>query len=82
MDKEVLLSVRNLQQYFKMGPRELKAVDNVTVYSVGLGLSKSSAEIMLNDISGPAGETQDTQPDKKGTSTQSKLNKYFFSVFI
>ena len=30
MDKEVLLSVRNLQQYFKMGPRELKAVDNVS----------------------------------------------------
>ena len=30
MDKEVLLSVPNLQQYFKMGPRELKAVDNVS----------------------------------------------------
>jgi len=30
MDREVLLSVRNLQQYFKMGPRELKAVDNVS----------------------------------------------------
>ena len=30
MDREVLLSVRNLQQYFKMGRRELKAVDNVS----------------------------------------------------
>ncbi len=30
MEKEVLLSVRNLQQYFKMGKRELKAVDNVS----------------------------------------------------
>ncbi len=30
MEKEVLLSVQNLQQYFKMGPRELKAVDNVS----------------------------------------------------
>ena len=30
MEKEVLLSVKNLQQYFKMGKRELKAVDNVS----------------------------------------------------
>ncbi len=30
MEKEVLLSVQNLQQYFKMGKRELKAVDNVS----------------------------------------------------
>lgn len=30
MEKEVLLSVRNLQQYFKMGRRDLKAVDNVS----------------------------------------------------
>ena len=31
MEKEVLLSVRNLQQYFKLGKtRELKAVDNVS----------------------------------------------------
>lgn len=29
-NKEVLLSVRNLQQYFKLGKRELKAVDNVS----------------------------------------------------
>ncbi|MBE6626357.1 MAG: ATP-binding cassette domain-containing protein [Ruminococcaceae bacterium] len=29
-NKEVLLSVKNLQQYFKMGRRELKAVDNVS----------------------------------------------------
>ena len=28
--REVLLSVRNLQQYFKLGKRELKAVDNVS----------------------------------------------------
>ena len=52
--------------------------DNVTVYSVGLGLSKGTAEILLNDISGPAGET--TQPDALNTSTQSKKGKYFFSV--
>ena len=30
MEKEVLLSVQNLQQYFKLGQRELKAVDNVS----------------------------------------------------
>lgn len=30
MEKEVLLSVKNLQQYFKMGKRELKAVDDVS----------------------------------------------------
>ena len=30
MEKEVLLSVKNLQQYFKMGKSELKAVDNVS----------------------------------------------------
>ena len=30
MEKEVLLSVKNLQQYFKLGKRELKAVDNVS----------------------------------------------------
>ena len=30
MEKEVLLSVQNLQQYFKMGKHELKAVDNVS----------------------------------------------------
>ena len=30
MEKEVLLSVQNLQQYFKMGKFELKAVDNVS----------------------------------------------------
>ncbi len=30
MEKEVLLSVKNLQQYFKMGKHELKAVDNVS----------------------------------------------------
>lgn len=71
---------RDTDYYYEYYSTQMKAVDNVTVYSVGLGLSKSSAEIMLNDISGPAGETQDTQPDKKGTSTQSKLNKYFFSV--
>ncbi len=29
-NKEILLSVKNLQQYFKMGKRELKAVDNVS----------------------------------------------------
>ena len=30
MEKEVLLKVENLQQYFKMGRRELRAVDNVS----------------------------------------------------
>ena len=30
MEKVVLLSVKNLQQYFKLGKRELKAVDNVS----------------------------------------------------
>ena len=29
-NREVLLSVKNLQQYFKLGKRELKAVDNVS----------------------------------------------------
>ena len=65
----------------------------VTVFTVGLGLygknsswnssnSKEACEmvasIMLNDISGPAGET--TQPDGKGTNTLSKKDSYFFSV--
>ena len=30
MEREVLLSVKNLQQYFKLGKSELKAVDNVS----------------------------------------------------
>ncbi len=30
MEKEVLLSVKNLQQYFKLGKKENKAVDNVS----------------------------------------------------
>ena len=30
MEREVLLSVKNLQQYFKLGKKELKAVDNVS----------------------------------------------------
>ena len=30
MEKQVLLSVKNLQQHFKLGKRELKAVDNVS----------------------------------------------------
>ncbi len=30
MEREVLLSVKNLQQYFKLGKRELKAVNNVS----------------------------------------------------
>ena len=73
-------SIRSSSNYkYEYYSTEMKG-DNVTVYSVGLGLSAKSAEMVLNDISGPAGETQDTQPDKKGTSTQSKLNKYFFSV--
>ena len=63
----------------------------VTVYSVGVGLFNENnawsgsatqcgnlASALLNDISGPANETE--QPDKVGTATLSKKDKYFFSV--
>ena len=63
----------------------------VTVYSVGVGLENENnawsgsatqclnlASVLLNDISGPGGET--TQPDAVGTSTLSKKDEYFFSV--
>ena len=63
----------------------------VTVYSVGVGLFNENnawsgsatqcgnlASALLNDISGPGGET--TQPDAVGTSTLSKKDSYFFSV--
>ena len=66
--------------------------NNVTIYTVGLGLNAknnawssatatqclNAASILLNDISGPAGET--TQPDAKSTKTLSKKDSYFFSV--
>ena len=65
--------------------------DGVTVYTVGIGLENTNsawsgtatqclnlASRLLNDISGPAGET--TQPDAVGTSTLSKQDSYFFSV--
>ena len=65
--------------------------NGVTVYTVGLGLlgtnsswSGASAQacekvanILLNDISGPAGETA---ADRDTGSDINKLNKYFFSV--
>ena len=63
----------------------------VTVYTVGIGLENENnawsgsatqclnlASALLNDISGPGGET--TQPDAVGTSTHSKQDEYFFSV--
>ena len=63
----------------------------VTVYTVGIGLENTNnawsgsatqclnlASALLNDISGPGGET--TQPDDVGTSTHSKQDEYFFSV--
>lgn len=63
--------------------------DNVTVYSVGIGLNGTNSalsgataaqcynvgRILLNDISGPAGETT---PDTG--SARSKEGKYFFDV--
>ncbi len=63
----------------------------VTVYTVGVGLENTNnawsgsatqclnlASVLLNDISGPGGET--TQPDGVGASTLSKKDNYFFSV--
>ena len=63
----------------------------VTVYSVGVGLFNENnawsgtatqcgnlASALLNDISGPANESE--QPDKVGTATLSKKDKYFFSI--
>lgn len=69
----------------------LMKANDVTVYSVGLGLKgtnsslgnatavqcENAASLLLNDISGPAGETA-AQRDT-GT-TKSKLDTYFFSV--
>ena len=70
---------------------QMKA-NGVTVYTVGLGLEATNnawngasatqclnaASLLLNDISGPGGET--TQPDALGTNTLSKKDNYFFSV--
>ena len=69
----------------------LMKADGVTVFTVGLGLygtnsslSGASAaqcenvsNILLNDISGPAGETEAKRDTGK---TVSKLNSYFYSV--
>lgn len=66
--------------------------NNVTVYSVGLGLNNTNtawsgstatqclnaASILLNDISGPAKEA--SQPDAINTTTLSKAGTYFYSV--
>ena len=63
-NREVLLSVRNLQQYFKLGKKELKAVDNVSfdiykgeifglVGESGCGKTTTGRSIIrLHDITG------------------------------
>lgn len=65
--------------------------EGVTVFTVGLGLKNTNsawsnaskeaceqvANMLLNDISGPAGEKPG---DRDKTNAVSKLNKYFFSV--
>ena len=63
-NREVLLSVRNLQQYFKLGKQELKAVDNVSfdiyrgevfglVGESGCGKTTTGRSIIrLHDITG------------------------------
>ena len=65
--------------------------DGVTVYTVGLGLKNTNsawsnasaaaceqvANMLLNDIAGPAGETA---AQRDTGSAVSKLDKYFFSV--
>ena len=70
----------------------LMKAEGVTVFTVGLGLygtnsslngataaqCENVANMLLNDISGPAGET--TQPDQRNTKTLSKKDQYFFSV--
>lgn len=81
---------RDTDYYYEYYSTEMKE-DGVTVYSVGLGLENTNsawsgtaaqclnlASRLLNDISGPAGETE--QPDAVGTSTLSKKDTYFFSV--
>ena len=65
--------------------------EGVTVFTVGLGLNGTNSSLsgataaecervsnmLLNDISGPAGETA---ADRDTGNAVSKLNKYFFSV--
>ena len=83
-------AIRDTDYKYEYYSTEMKK-DGVTVYAVGVGLENENnawsgsapqclnlASALLNDISGPAGET--TQPDAVGTSTHSKQDKYFFSV--
>ena len=81
-------NTRSAKYHYEYHSTRMKA-NGVTVFSVGLGLQSTNsawsgvsataclnaASLMLNDISGPAGETE---PDT-GT-TLSKKDEYFFSV--
>ncbi|MBQ7229773.1 MAG: VWA domain-containing protein [Oscillospiraceae bacterium] len=81
-------NTRSAKYHYEYHSTRMKA-NGVTVFSVGLGLENTNsawsgvsataclnaASLMLNDISGPAGETE---PDT-GT-TLSKKDEYFFSV--
>lgn len=81
---------RDTDYYYEYYSTEMKG-DGITVYTVGIGLENTNsawsgsatqclnlASRLLNDISGPAGES--TQPDAVGTSTLSKQDSYFYSV--
>ena len=84
-------NTRDTDYKYEYYSSQMKAND-VTVYTVGLGLNAknnawnsasatqclNAASILLNDISGSAGET--TQPDALSTTTLSKKDQYFFSV--
>lgn len=83
-------AIRDTDYKYEYYSTEMKKA-GVTVYTVGVGLENENnawsgsatqclnlASALLNDISGPAGET--TQPDAVGASTLSKKDSYFFSV--
>ena len=90
-DSTKVYDTRDTDYKYEYYSTQMKA-NGVTVYSVGVGLYNTngawsgktkyhcgnSGSLLLNDISGPAGET--TQPDALGTTTLSKKDSYFFSV--
>lgn len=85
------VATRNATKYEYEYYSTLMKNEGVTVYTVGLGLANTNsawsnasaaaceqvANMLLNDIAGPAFETTDQRDTGKAVN---KLNKYFFSV--